>query len=486
MKFEKAITVIQKSIWVLLLVALPVTSFPLFPPAIGGEALVRPLALFPLIILVILVVIPKIIKKPIPRTVILLIPFVLIAIASSLLSLLRGIEPALGISASARVLRGIFTLGIGCAFYLVIALVPDSREDLRFTMRWIYIGMCLAMLWASIQALFLIIFPNPDIFPYLEKAQRLISIRRLNPTRVAGMTYEPHWFAEQVLLLVIPWALASVMTGFSVFHNRWRRVTAEWFLLGWAILLIPFTFSRSGFLSLTVIIILGVYFFGPRNSHIKSKVSISVPTIDQLISTAKRAMQFGIVIFGVLLPVYLIGSRNAFFSRLWEYWRNPNATIQGYISQIAFDARQVYGQAAYRTYLSYPILGVGLGNYAFYFEEMLPYKPIAEIPEVLLMITPEAGRDRLITAKNLYLRLMAETGIVGLIAFLAFLIGNLGCALYLWDSSDPEWRYWGTASFCGLIALILSAMTFDSFVIPNMWVIFGLITAATRVMLHSN
>jgi hypothetical protein len=39
-----------KTCWVLFLVCLPVTSFPFFPPALGGGALVRPLSLYPLII----------------------------------------------------------------------------------------------------------------------------------------------------------------------------------------------------------------------------------------------------------------------------------------------------------------------------------------------------------------------------------------------------------------------------------------------------
>jgi O-antigen ligase len=107
------------------------------------------------------------------------------------------------------------------------------------------------------------------------------------------------------------------------------------------------------------------------------------------------------------------------------------------------------------------------------------------VPEILLMVTPEPGRDRLITSKNFYLRLLAETGIVGAVAYLAFLMANLGCALYLWLSPDPEWRYWGAASLLGLLAFSLSALTFDSFVIPNTWVVFGLITAAARVHRHA-
>jgi len=146
----------------------------------------------------------------------------------------------------------------------------------------------------------------------------------------------------------------------------------------------------------------------------------------------------------------------------------------------------VYSQAAFRTYEANPVLGVGLGNYAFYFEDMLPYRPIAEVPEVLLMITPEPGRDRLITAKNFYLRLLAETGVVGAACFLAFLTAILGCALYLWLDHRRQWQYWGMASLCGLLAFVLAAFTFDSFVIPNMWVVFGLISAATRVMMQTS
>jgi O-antigen ligase len=196
----------------------------------------------------------------------------------------------------------------------------------------------------------------------------------------------------------------------------------------------------------------------------------------------------GLLVASVLLitPIYLIGTQNPFFARLWGYWQRPDASLEGYLTYLGFDARLVYAQAAYNIYTAYPITGVGLGNYAFYFEEMLPYRPIGEVPEILFMTTPEMGRDRLITSKNFYLRIMAETGILGTISFITFLLVNLGYALYLRLSPEKEWQYWGTASLCGLIAFALSALTFDSFVIPDMWVIFGLITAAIRIATHEN
>ncbi len=89
---------LEKAAWWAMLVALPVTSFPYFPKAIGGEALVRPLSLYPVLFLVPFSVIPRVIKRPIPKNILVLSLFVLVAISASILSLLRGIEPALGIS----------------------------------------------------------------------------------------------------------------------------------------------------------------------------------------------------------------------------------------------------------------------------------------------------------------------------------------------------------------------------------------------------
>jgi hypothetical protein len=484
-KLGPALKVIQRVAWVMLLLALPVTSFPYFPPAMGGEALVRPLSLYPLVVLLFFLVLPRLFSRPISKTILTLVPFVLVAAASSLVSLLRGIEPSLGISVEARVLRGMFTLLIGCAFYLTLVLLHETVDDLRFSLRWIYAGGAIALLWGSIQAV-QIAFPDPSLYAFLERAQTYVSIRPLKPDRIAGLTYEPHWFAEQIILLLLPWSLAAVLSGYSVFQRRWRWLTVEWLLVGWSVLLLPFTFSRAGLMNLVVLIMISVLLF--------RQLPRAAPGVDTSSGEERRRrpsplqrrfLESTLILAVVILPIYLVGTRNLFFARLWQYWRNPQANLEEYLSYLGFDARLVYAQAAFNTYLAYPVLGVGLGNYAFYFDEMLPYRPIAEVPEVLLMVTPEPGRDRLITAKNLYLRLLAETGIVGAVTFVAFVIANLGCALYLWLSRDKEWQYWGVASLCGLLAFSLSALTFDSFVIPNMWVLFGLITAATRVMMNS-
>ena len=53
--------------------------------------------------------------------------------------------------------------------------------------------------------------------------------------------------------------------------------------------------------------------------------------------------------------------------------------------------------------------------------------------------------------------------------------------VYLWKSRKPEERFWGTASLIGIVAFLGDTFSFDSFAIPNPWVMFGLITAAFSV-----
>lgn len=461
--------------WAFFLVSLPITSFPYFPPAIGGEALVRPLAIYPLIILVILALIPRLLTKPILKTSLTLFPLIMVAAASSLLSLLRGIEPALGVSVEARIIRGMFTLLIGSAVYLTVSVLPEKLSDLRFSQKWIYAGCGIALAWSTLQALYVIRF-NPRWFDILSRIQQQISIRRLLTDRVSGLTYEPHWFADQMVLLLLPGLIASSISGYSLFKWRWRWLSVEKLGLVWVILVLPFSFSRAGLLNLSILMVAGLLLIGTLREPISEGALFTAGT-----KPAKLMAGTLLTLLVILFPIFLAGVKNSFFSRIWSYWTSENTSLSGYFTSLGFDARMAYNQAAYNTFKEHPFIGVGLGNYVFYLEEMLPYRPLAFMPEVLRVITPEFGRDRLVTSKNFHLRLLAETGIIGMIAFLAFLVAHLGLAIWLWLSPQQEERFWGAVSLLGILAFVISAFTFDSFLIPNMWVVFGIVAAAYRV-----
>jgi O-antigen ligase len=314
----------------------------------------------------------------------------------------------------------------------------------------------------------------------LSSIQDNISIRRLFVNRISGLTYEPSWFADQITFLLLPWLLAAVLSRYSVFKWRWRWVTVELLLMIWALALLPFTFSRAGLLVMMVVVFIGVLFFRTKRTQ---------PTTS---SGAKKRLPFRRIAEGVLLVlilaglIFVAGTRNEYFARIWEYWqRRPEEGstqyLINYFEYLGFGARYSYWESAYQIYEENPAIGVGLGNYAFYFDENLPNRPLAEEPEVLRLVVPEEERSRLITPKNLFLRIMAETGLLGLATFFAFLTAVLGCALYLWYIPQNGGKYWGTGGLLGMIAFALLAFSLDSFAIPNMWVVFGLITAAMRI-----
>lgn len=476
---KSLISKLSRICWALFLVTLPVTSFPFFPNNIGGGTLVRPLSIYPLIILLLLFILPRLLTKPIPKTILSFLPFVVIAVVSSLIATLRGIEALQDVSVMARMFRALATLGVGGAIYLVVTLWPLNKEDLRFSLRWLYAGFVVAMFWGTLQALYVVQF-SPRWFNLMSSAQKYISIRRLFTNRVSGLTYEPNWFADQISLLLLPWLLAAVLSGYTVFKWRWRWVTIELILLGWALALLPFTFSRAGLIVMMVLVLMGVLFFRSK------KTDDPGAAISPRRFPWRRIGEGAVLVVIMGAVIFFAGSRNDFFARIWEYWqRTPNQGyvryIINYFEYLGFGARYTYMETAYQVYDDYPILGVGLGNYAFYFDEKLPDRPLAAIPEVLRLVVPDVGSSRLITPKNLILRVMAETGMLGLATFIAFVIAILGCALYLWFSPDLEVKFWGVGGILGLIAFGLVTFSFDSFAIPNMWVVFGLITAAMRL-----
>jgi len=466
---------VQKIFWTLFLISLPVTSFPYFPSGLGGSTLVRPLSLYPLLVLLLIAVLPLLWQKPAPRTFLPFLFFMVTAVASTLVALLRAVEPMIGVTVLDRTLRTLISLFLGGAFYFTVALIPQTWGDLRDTLRWLYAGFALALLWGSLQVVYVVRF-HPLYFDLLKQLQRFISIRRLFPTRISGLTYEPNWFAEQITFLLLPWLFTSVFSGITVFRWRWRWLTVELFMLVWATGVLIFTFSRSGLILLAVQLFL-IFLIRPEHSSQIDKTKLKI--------VGTRLLQAGTALIVLAGAILVLGSRNNYFSRLWNYWTDEEST-GAYLQYIAFDQRFTYWNTAYRIYNDHPLFGVGLGNYTFYFDEYLVDRPLYPTPELLAMVTPTEGRSQITSVKSVFARLLAETGLLGMAAFVAFLLALLGCSAYLLLSRDSDYQFWGRAGLLGMVVFLVISFSFDSFSLPNMWVVFGLITAAAHIKLQPN
>jgi O-antigen ligase len=82
--------------------------------------------------------------------------------------------------------------------------------------------------------------------------------------------------------------------------------------------------------------------------------------------------------------------------------------------------------------------------------------------------------------KNLYVRLLAETGLLGLSLYLAFQFSLLGDALGSLRRASVLGRYVGVAALCSWIALALYNMTQDSFATPNLWINLGILAGMSE------
>jgi len=105
------------------------------------------------------------------------------------------------------------------------------------------------------------------------------------------------------------------------------------------------------------------------------------------------------------------------------------------------------------------------------------------VPEIARQLSPE---NRLYpNPKNMYARLLAETGLIGFFVFVAFLFSLLGDALIALKNGAPHMRFLGVAGLFSWFAVLIYNVTQDSFAIPNIWINFGILAGMTAYALES-
>ena len=472
-----------------LFLSLPMTNFPFFPASFGGDsAYVRPLLVYPLLGLVILMTLPRLISKTIPRPTVILTLFFIWALIVSIIPLLRGVEsPWREISLLPRETRIIITLLLGLAIYYTVSLFPQTIAELRFSLKWVYAGLGLALTWGSLQALYIIDF-IPGWFEVMVKLQKFVTIRKLNTSRVTGMTYEPSAFADQLVVIWLPLVLGASLEDYTVFKWRWKWITIEKILFVWTIAILAFTLSRTGLIFGVGVIGFGflLKIFGPQHKTQKEKKSGQEKFLHAQTLRKHRLVLILLSVGGFLVLFFVLGTQSNYISRMWEYFTiTDDFDLRRYFNYIGFGSRMTYWETAWLIFLSHPVFGVGLGNFTLYFSRFIPYQQLISTPQLLRHIVPIPGRIRVISVKQFLFRILAETGLVGGAIFFVFLLILTAGALYLWLSKDKEERFWGIASILGITAFLGDTFSFDSFAIPNPWIVFGLITAAFAVFTKS-
>ncbi len=455
---------LTRLLWAVVLVTLPVTNFRYFP-FLGATTTVRPLSAYPLALLL------MVLgwrwwrhREPFPwRNA--LWPLWLFLLAWGLSTAfgawldplpLRGQEYAV------RTLRAWIALALGLAFFLATIWMNQDEQAIRFTLRWLMIGLLANLLWSLVQ---MFAFYTPWLsIETLRGWQFSFSMRApLKFRRVSGLTMEPSWLGAQMFTLYLPWFFAALFERFSVTGRRsWDA------LLGvLSVVVLLASYSRSGILitALTFVIALAL--------TARSRLLQGWHWFWQGFRQGGRVLALRVLLLTIvallLMGTLLFLSRHPYFAALWnaraDNWRQ-------YLVKIYAGPRAAYAISALAAWERSPIFGVGLGGAGFYMYRSLPEWVLTFVPEISKHITPTSNLFP--NPKNLYIRLLAESGLVGFALFFLFWLHLLADTLSLRRLSDMGGALARAAIFF-FIATAFYHFTQDSLAQPNLWIIPGMV-----------
>ena len=465
---------LPRLLWGAAMLTLPVTSFRWFP-FLGEGTFVRPLALYPLALLISLLFIQTGRGKMKLNWAGALIPLgalVLFIFAVTSFGVIIDPIPLRGQVYSGRAIRALATLLIGLAFFVTATWMNKNEDDFRFTVRWLLAGLCLDLAWSGLQAVtFYTGLLNKEMVTHWQLAFSMRELVRTN--RISGFAYEPAWLAGQLATTFIPFLFAAILTNFRLTRFKWLEPV----LLALSLLVLLATYSRGGLLTTVAAAGFTFLFFG-RDMMRSTWAWFINGFRGRLMDLLFRAGMLA-VILGVFVGAFLFLSQKNFFRRLWE---TDAENLSEYIVDINAGARGAYSAGALAAFEEHPWTGVGLGASGFYIYQNLPDWALTTVPEIAKQLNPE---NRLYpNPKNLYVRLLAETGFIGFFLFIAFQFYVLGDMLNLLRQKEAWARFAAVAGVFAWLAITFYNFTQDSLTTPNIWLVSGIMVGLSATSLH--
>ncbi len=262
----------------------------------------------------------------------------------------------------------------------------------------------------------------------------------------------------------MPWLFAAVITGVRLTRLKWLEPAL--FILAVALLLA--TFSRgglltAGFATVVTLVLVGQSHIGGAWRWLRSGLSHARAW------TSRLAVILLCIALGAGAVLFL--GQKGYIARLWN---TRASSVSDFLIQNSAGARAAYLWGAMDAYQAHPWLGVGLGASGFYIYSGLPDWALTTVPEIARQLSP--SNVLYPNPKNIYVRLLAETGLLGFVLFMAFQFSLLGDSLVALRRGSLTWRFLGVAAIFTWFGLLVYNITQDSLAIPNLWVNLGILT----------
>jgi O-antigen ligase len=287
------------------------------------------------------------------------------------------------------------------------------------------------------------------------------------------MAYEPAWLAGQIATVYLPWLFAALLTRVRMTRFKW----VELILLGLAFLLLLATYSRGGLLTAMLALGLTLLFAG------RAEIGAALHWFTAGFKRGSNwILRFGIVLVlaGAVFGAGLFLARKHYITRLFN---SGAGSVEEFIIANSAGARGAYTVGALGAYTESPWLGVGLGASGFYIYNHLPDWSMTTVPEIAQQLSPESRLYP--NPKNIYARLLAETGLLGFFLFFAFQFSLLGDVLAFLQKKEAMLRFLSVAGLFSWFAILIYNFTQDSFAIPNIWLNLGIIAGMAGITLES-
>ena len=286
---------------------------------------------------------------------------------------------------------------------------------MKLTMQIINWSGLILLVWCALQAFF---WYGPGHYPqWMFDFQGLLSARVLYRQRINGFALEPSWLAHQLNMLYLPLWLACTLKRYSFHKLRIGFLTAENILLAGGIGALLLTLSRVGVAAFFLMLLIVVF-----TLHGKVVTAIQMKLKKSHMSRKLLSwMLIAAYLFVVFIVVYAFTRIDPRMKNLFNFSFAQDNPLLRFFNELKFGDRVIYWLTGWNIFNAYPFMGVGLGNAGYYFPKYLPPYgwSLVEVENLLNRTTI------LLNIKSLWLRLLAETGLVGFSLFIGWLISLL-------------------------------------------------------------
>jgi len=334
-------------------------------------------------------------------------------------------------------------LSEGIGLYFLITNSIRSPESLRAVI-WVLLAVGAFLGGLSFFQQITETYGN-SYFGFAQTEAAATGVTETGIARLAGPIGEKNRYA-QIMLMLVPLAVLQ----FSAERSRWLKVAA----LGCAALAAiatALTFSRGAALAAGIIVLAMVALRYIRLSHLVAAVAL-------------------IAVVLIAVPAY--GARLSSLGELGSLLSDEPA---GTGTDNSLLSRATENLTALRVFADHPILGVGPGQFPDYYR--------AYANEIGVSVR---AADR--QAHNLYLGIAAETGILGLTAFLgavAVTLFQLARARARALASRPDLAAMAAGFMLALVAYLASGLFLHLSYARYYWLVLALAGAAASVILQA-